>query len=76
MLMQDNFLTLRDSPLPSVTTVLYAIQSTCCGKEASRLLNLRVQHALLVRRMVVPFPNVTCLRVGEAVEWRRTDAAS
>lgn len=75
-LFEDNFLALRDSPLPSVTTLVYAIQSACCGKEASRLLNLRVQHALLVRRAVVPFPNVTCFRVGETVEWVRADAKS
>ena len=41
-----------------------------------RLLNLRVQLTMLVRKAVVPFPNVTRLVVGETAEWTRSSATS
>lgn len=49
---------------------------TCCFKEVSRLLNLRVQLSGLVKKAVVAFPSIVCFRMGETVEWSRDDGSS
>ena len=67
---------MRDTPVPSVTTLIYHLQHTCCRKEPLRLLNLRVQHAVLVNKALTVFPNLVRLQIGETVEWSREQTSS
>lgn len=73
---QDSFATVRKTPLLSVHVVKYAVEHPCCFKEASRLLNLHVQLSGLVKKMVIPFPNVVRVQVGQTVEWSRDSPSS
>ena len=68
----------RDSPLLSPTTVVYTDLGLWSLKAILGVvgLNLPEQRASIVHKIAEAFPNVTCIRLGSAIEWRRDATGS
>lgn len=62
---------MQQNPLPSPTTIVYNMHTSCGSRcrSARTTLKLRDQRAELIPSIAAAFPNARCIRVGEVVEW-------
>jgi hypothetical protein len=61
---------MQNKPIQSVVTVGYALGHGCsCQQCAARFVDLLIQRGFLVGPAAGVFPNATCFRVGETIEW-------